>query len=68
MRHDFRGLVGYGFVATRFRGRQGRVRGHALDPELLHAATQSVGMKIEDLAAPRSPSITQSVFCRTLQM
>jgi len=48
----FRGSVRRGFVATRFRGRQSSVQGRTLDPEFLHAASQSVGMQIENLRRP----------------
>src|SRR5208283_4902848 len=48
----FRGSVCYGFAATRFRGRQSRVQGRTLDPELLHATSQSVGVQTENLRSP----------------
>ena len=50
-----RGSVRYGFVATRFRGRQSGVHRRTLDSEFLDAAAQRVGMQFEN---PGSPAFT----------
>src|SRR5882672_12558321 len=47
-----RGSVRYGFVGTRFRGRQSRIQRGALDSEFFHAAAQRIGVQIENLCSP----------------